>query len=181
MISVKYASIIAVAAFVSGSFVASPELRAYAANTVFSTDIKDGEVKTADLANNAVTAAKIKDNEVKAAEIAPNAVGSSEIAADSVGASELQGLNKLMHAGCAIPPSDFLFSPGGATIVNCGTPGVESDDDVFAVISGQHNSCFVVGSVLSSANNVAVIIKNECNVLQPLRAGDWMSLMVFDN
>jgi len=30
VISVKYASIIAVAAFVSGSFIASPELRAYA-------------------------------------------------------------------------------------------------------------------------------------------------------
>lgn len=49
-----------VAAFVAGSFVASPELRAHAANTVFSTDIVDGEVKTADLASNAVTAAKVK-------------------------------------------------------------------------------------------------------------------------
>jgi hypothetical protein len=38
-----------VAAFVTGSFVASPELRAYAANTVFSSDIVDGEVKKADL------------------------------------------------------------------------------------------------------------------------------------
>lgn len=33
MISTKIASIIAVAAFVSGSFIASPELRANAANT----------------------------------------------------------------------------------------------------------------------------------------------------
>ena len=32
-----------VAAFVAGSFVASPELRAYAADTVFSTDIVDGQ------------------------------------------------------------------------------------------------------------------------------------------
>ena len=32
-----------VAAFVAGSFVASSELRAYAANTVFSTDIVDGK------------------------------------------------------------------------------------------------------------------------------------------
>ncbi|HEV8387687.1 MAG TPA: zinc ribbon domain-containing protein [Nitrososphaera sp.] len=33
-----------VAAFVAGSFVASPELRAYAANTVFSTNIVTGQV-----------------------------------------------------------------------------------------------------------------------------------------
>jgi hypothetical protein len=57
---------------------------------VFSGDIVDGEVKTADLASNSVTAAKIKDSEVKAA----------EIAADSVGASEIQGVTKLIFAEC---------------------------------------------------------------------------------
>jgi hypothetical protein len=89
---------IVVVAFVAGSFVASPELRAYAANTVFSSDIVDGEVKTPDLANNAVTAAKIKDSEVKAAEIAANAVGSSEIATNAVGAA---GRNKA-RVPCAV-------------------------------------------------------------------------------
>jgi hypothetical protein len=90
MISTKYASIIAVAAFVAGSFVASPELRAYAANTVGSADIinnsiqsvdiKDGEVKTDDIAPSAVGSLRIKDNDVKAQDIAPNAVGTSEVA-----------------------------------------------------------------------------------------------------
>ena len=51
----KWLGVLAVA-FVAGSFVASPELRAYAANTIASGDIIDGEVKTADLASNAVTA-----------------------------------------------------------------------------------------------------------------------------
>ena len=37
---------------------------AYAANTVFSTDIVDGEVKTADLDNNAVRSTKIGTGQV---------------------------------------------------------------------------------------------------------------------
>ena len=44
MISLKVGGII-VAAFIAAVFVASPELRAYAANTVYSTDIVDGQVK----------------------------------------------------------------------------------------------------------------------------------------
>lgn len=55
---------------------ASPELRAYAANTVASADIvnetiqsediKNGQVKNGDLANSAVTSSKIKDFTVEA-------------------------------------------------------------------------------------------------------------------
>jgi len=45
MISLKIGGII-VAAFIAGAFIASPELRAYAANTVYSTDIVDVEVRT---------------------------------------------------------------------------------------------------------------------------------------
>ena len=44
---------------------------AYAANTVFSADIVDGEVKTADLANNAVRGTKIANGEVTTADLAP--------------------------------------------------------------------------------------------------------------
>jgi hypothetical protein len=94
-----------VAAFVAGSFVASPELRAYAANTVFSTDIVDGQVKTADLAGNAVTAAKIKDGEVKAAEIATDAVGAAEIA----------GVTKLLFGECTVTVNTPIAA-GGAKV-----------------------------------------------------------------
>jgi hypothetical protein len=44
---------------------------AYAANTVFSTDIVDGEVKTADLANNSVRTGKILNGQVTSADLAP--------------------------------------------------------------------------------------------------------------
>jgi hypothetical protein len=77
---------------------------AYAANTVFSTDIVDGEVKNADLATSAVSSAKVANNNLLSADVkddtlagggltapdlAPDSVGSSEIAASSVGPSEL--------------------------------------------------------------------------------------------
>ena len=51
----------------------SPPIRA---NSVTSGSIKDGEVKTADLANDAVTSSKIKNGEVKAEDIAPGVIPS---------------------------------------------------------------------------------------------------------
>ncbi len=71
--------IIALAAFATGAFAASPELRAYAAATITSAeivnetirseDIRNGQVKTADLSGNSVTSGKIKDGEIKGADI----------------------------------------------------------------------------------------------------------------
>jgi hypothetical protein len=73
---------------------------AYAANTVFSTDIVDGEVKNPDLATNAVNTGKIvnggvwaqdvKVDSLTADQLAFDAVGQSEIATDGVGAGEVQ-------------------------------------------------------------------------------------------
>jgi hypothetical protein len=82
---------------------------AYAANTVFSTDIVDGEVKNADLGNNQVTSAKIYpgsvtmsdihddavdgskilDAAISAGDLGQSSVGSDEIATDAVGATEV--------------------------------------------------------------------------------------------
>ena len=112
--------------FAAGAFVASPELRAYAANTVFSTDIVDGQVMTADLANNAVNAAKIKDGEVKAPEIAANAVGASEIATDAVGAAEIQGVTKLLFGECSVT-SNAMTPAGNVIDTKCVISGVDSE------------------------------------------------------
>lgn len=89
MITSKWLGIV-VAAFVAGTFVASPELRAYAANTVgsidiinnsiLSADIKDGEVKTVDLGGSAVTSAKIATGGVTNSDIAGGAVTGNKIA-----------------------------------------------------------------------------------------------------
>jgi hypothetical protein len=53
----------------------------HAANTVFSSDIVDGEVKTADIANGAVTFAKL----------APNSVRSENVLANSLTAADIKG------------------------------------------------------------------------------------------
>ena len=170
MINTKIVGML-VAAFVAGSFVASPELRAYAANTVFSTDIVDGEVKTADLANNAVTAGKIKDAEVKAA----------EIATDAVGGSELQGVTKLLFGQCDLDSTEAgsNIAPGGLITVQCNISGVDSDDSATAtMVSGV--SCFAVTKAAPSTGVVSVSIRNICVVSFAPGAGSSLAVIVYD-
>jgi hypothetical protein len=57
---------------------------AYAANTVASSDIIDGEVKTQDLAANAVNSSKISDGQVTEADIGQGAVATAELKNDAV-------------------------------------------------------------------------------------------------
>ena len=52
---------------------------AYAANTVFSGDIVDGEVKTADLAGGAVTSEKVADNNLKGRDVLDNTLKGADI------------------------------------------------------------------------------------------------------
>jgi len=153
----KWLGLLAVA-FVAGSFIASPELRAYAANTVFSTDIVDGEVKTADLAGNAVTAAKIRDNEVKAAEIAANAVG----------ASELQGVTKLQYTACSVSLVTTRF-PGEVFSTPCAIPGMSGSDKT--MVTKEHgNTCFVLSAATPDdhpeRDGIIVWLANVCDTNQ---------------
>ena len=62
---------------------------AYAANTVRSEDIVNGQVKTVDLHQAAVNGAKIKDGQVGTADVADGSIGQADIATDGVGASEV--------------------------------------------------------------------------------------------
>jgi hypothetical protein len=170
MISLRIGGII-VAAFIAGAFVASPELRAYAANTVFSTDIVDGEVKTADLANNAVTGAKVKDGDIKAA----------EIATDAVGAAEIVGVTKLLFASCN---TDEVVggsaTPEAALGVECTIAGVDSSDQVIATLKGGHNNCYIPQNVVPSAGKVTVYLAGMCQSAPAFGAGDRISIIVYD-
>jgi hypothetical protein len=62
---------------------------AYAANTVFSTDIVNGEVKAPDIANNAVRTGEILDGEVANADLADAAVNSAKVVDESLTANDL--------------------------------------------------------------------------------------------
>ena len=89
MISLKIGGII-VAAFIAGAFAASPELRAYAADTIgssdnidesiLSQDIKNGEVKGADIGAGAVTNSKLGTSSVSNSKLQSNSVTTSKIA-----------------------------------------------------------------------------------------------------
>jgi hypothetical protein len=170
MISLKMGVIIA-AAFIAGAFVASPELRAYAANTVGSSDIIDGQVKTADLGSNAVTAAKIKDGEVKAA----------EIATDAVGGSELIGATKLLFGQCATDSTEAnRMVPAGLELtVVCTINGVDSDDSVVASENNGNYFCFDLRETLPQANQVLLRLVNECTFTTQFGSGTF-GIMVFD-
>ena len=98
MISLKIGGII-VAAFIAGAFIASPELRAYAANTIgsadiidesiLSQDIKNGEVKGADIGTSAVTNSKIAPNAVTYSKLNPNSIDGSKIKDGTIGFADL--------------------------------------------------------------------------------------------
>jgi hypothetical protein len=186
MISVKMAGML-LAAFVAGSFVASPELRAYAANTVFSTDIKDGEVKTPDLGNNAVTSAKIKDSEVKAADIAADAVGSSEIATnavgaeeivfDSVGASEIKGVDKLIFADCILPKASTSSLPDSNIGLTCQVAGVDPEDEV--IVSDKFIDCFSLIGAKTGSADMRLFFRNVC-ISSSTFPGARVSVIVYD-
>jgi hypothetical protein len=176
---------IVAAAFMAGAFLASPELRVYAANTVFSTDIKDGEVKTADLANNAVTSAKIKDGEVKTDDIAPSAVGSlrikdndvkaQDLAPDSVGGSEMQGVKKLVFVKCTV--TDSIPVPAGTLrLEQCADSGVAGGDTAIGTKSDA--GCFVIERAYGISGKVNFELRNICPV-QALFGTSDLAAIVF--
>jgi hypothetical protein len=168
------------AMFMAGAFLASPEMRAFAANTVGSADIinnsiqsvdiKDGEVKAPDLASNAVTASKIKDGEVKAA----------EIATDAIGAAELQGVTKLLFGQCVVDSAtgNLDIDPGTAIFVYCKINGVDSDDSAIATVNKQ--SCVYATAAYPFSNTVTVLLGNFCDHSIKAGAGTRISVMVFD-
>jgi hypothetical protein len=125
--------------FMAGAFLASPELRAYAANTIRSTDIVDGQVMTADLANNAVISAKIKDGEVKTADIGGSAVNSAKIAAGGVANSDIA--NNAVTSG-KIADGTIVYGDVSRNLIavehrddcNCGGTGWDPDGTKFSEV-----------------------------------------------
>ena len=126
-----YGGIFVAIAFTYGAFISSPELRAYAANTIFSTDIVDGEVKTVDLASSSVTKAKLAGNSVDSGKIVDQSIGANDIGPDSVGASELKGVSKIIFAECSVA-SSINLGGGNFYIQPCIVSGADTDDQVIA-------------------------------------------------
>ena len=196
MINLKIGGII-VAAFIAGAFIASPELRAYAANTIgssdiidesiLSQDIKNGQVMNGDIANGAISNSKLASNSVTFSKIAPGSIDSSkivdqsiksnDIAADAVGASEIKGASKLNFATCSTTASsvdaDAIFS------LYCDLPGVVSTDHI--VGSQNSNICLAITSITPSTDRIYFEFHNACRQAMIDIGTMEFSLMIFQN
>ncbi len=139
---------------------------AYAADTVFSVDIVDGEVKTqdidnltianADLATNSVGSAKVAVNTLKAEDLATGSVGSDEVLDDSLKSEDVDesSLGQVPLAGNALTLGgqsldqvaakgiiDLAGScnPSDATFRNCGAAHTFSTpvaSDIVVMVTG---------------------------------------------
>lgn len=155
----KWLGIVAVA-FVAGSFVASPELRAFAANTVGSTDI----------INESILSEDIKNSQVKA----------SDIATDAVGAAEIQGVTKLMFAHCALTDAEATKNvlPDFLVDIECTISGVSPGDDVIATLNNGVD-CFHP-TAYPATGEVIISLKNTCGGTNAVGKMSYISLIIFD-
>lgn len=160
MITTKMGAFLLVG-FIAGAFIASPELRAFAANTVGS----------ADIINNSIQSVDIKDGEVKAA----------DIATDAVGAAELQGVTKLLFGECVLNSSENYanITHGLAVLKSCNISGVDSDDFATATFT-KGSPCFAVSLADTQTGSVNVVLRNVCSSGAPLKPGDSIAVIVYD-
>lgn len=140
------------AMFMAGAFVASPELRAYAANTIgsadiinnsiLSADIKDGEVRAADLGTSAVTAVKIKDGEVKSADIGDGTILRKDVSpAFMTFGFKADGQDGWDPFTSSIPSSDRITNvpqakEGSLVLIMLNQGGIVGDCKVIDVFAG---------------------------------------------
>jgi hypothetical protein len=169
---------------------------AYATDTVFSTDIKDGEVMTPDLANLAVTAAKLNNSSVGKNKVAGNAIDSPRIVDNSVGSADIAngtvGSNDLAPGGvtCSKFNACFIFPTNFGTIAsgNCaraeeGSGGFSESDNVLVTPPGHFADTFTItAKVDPDTTKIAYV---ACNVFGGGGAADpdganggWFETMV---
>ncbi len=118
---------------------------AYAANTVFSTDIVNGEVKTVDIHAQAVKAGKIGTNAVTSAEVANNSLTTADLLGASVtGHVSLSGI---ANGRCA----QVTFGIGGAQV---------GEVPLVATGAAIQNGIFMYANRVSSAGHVEVTVCN---------------------
>jgi hypothetical protein len=91
-------------------FVALGPTAAYAANTVFSTDIVDGQVQTVDLANQGVTTSKIAFDSIGTGRLIDNTVSSADLKGADVKSAISLGAGAVANGRC----TDFAVSIPGA-------------------------------------------------------------------
>ena len=104
---------------------------AYAANTVFSTDIVDGEVKAVDIDVNAVNSSKVASNSLTGADLkgANASAVKLSVAAGAVGKSRCKDISKSVSgasAGEAVVVSLEAAAPKGMVVYGAAVPATNT-------------------------------------------------------
>ena len=112
---------------------------AYAANTIRSTDIVDGQVKTADLATGAVTSAKLKDGGVAGRDLAAGAVSAGKLAPGAAVSVSNSTTETASTASLATLHADQETFDSGAM-----HDQVTSTESLVAPVAGRYLACATV-------------------------------------
>ena len=153
-------------------FVALSTGGAYAANTVFSTDIVDGEVKAADLAGSAVTNSKLGANSVGTGKVANDSLTGDDITESTltgVNASKLGGIARIGYAQRCNQASGFLGAVEGyAKVSGLTSPFYTylTSSDHCLIDSGGLSGLLVQGLRVSEG------VYRLCFDLMPIRSGE---------
>jgi hypothetical protein len=155
-------------------FIALATGGAYAANTIYSTDIVDGQVMRQDLANGAVSAAKMADGTVQTAKIQSNAVTTAKIPLAAITGSRLSDTavasklaNHLLvrtssgtgeHVGYCNPGETMIS--GGANAYNNGFVPLGQSEPFPEIGTGT----LVAWGALSTDPNASVSVRVVCLV-----------------
>ena len=94
---------------------------AYAANTVFSTDIVDGQVKTVDLANGAVTGQKLADGSITGDKVKDGEIRGRDVFDDSLKGADIDE-STLSGVGVGSAEPWRLVAPGSSSADACANP-----------------------------------------------------------
>lgn len=128
---------------------------AYAANTILSSDIVDGEIKTQDLGDQAVSGAKLEDNSIDASKVAP----------DSLSAADLAGVDEV-----------FTYKvPGGVVPKGCvdhafAFKGLRRGDSFVLIPLSKPPLGVIVGPRSIQEDGKALI--SVCNLSQPAKVDE---------
>jgi methionine-rich copper-binding protein CopC len=121
---------------------------AYAANTVFSTDIVDGEVKTADIDAHAVRAGKIAEDAVTGAKVLDESLKAADLkGADVKGSSISLGAGAVANGRC----KDFDVAIPGAQV---------GEAVVFSLIDAAPEGMLFYGVRVPTNNHVTLKVCN---------------------
>ncbi len=115
---------------------------AYAANTVFSSDIVNGQVKTADLANNAVRTGKVLNENLTGADIVESSLG-------EVPSARLRGLGGDTAQGTNC-------DPGSSSLTTCEQTGT--------ITLAAPTRVLIIGQITASPDNLGTQGEGHCHV-----------------